>query len=94
MCNDCLPAEIKSFPDEKSWTGFDLNLIRKLGEGKMKSVKFVSRSTVKMMDIYECLSCKEKWKLSDPDNAYRGYFLKLSTVEDVMVGLTTWQKRV
>jgi len=26
--------------------------------------------------IYECLTCKQKWKLKDPDYSFRGYFLK------------------
>lgn len=96
MCNDCFPAEIKSFPDERSWTSFDLSLTKKLGEGKMKSLKFVHDGHGKDDGyyIYECLSCKEKWKLEDPDNARRGYFLKLSTVDAIITRLTTWQKVV
>lgn len=96
MCNNCFLAEIKSFPDEKSWASFDLDLTKRLGGGKMKSVKFVNDGHGKDDGyyIYECLSCKEKWKLRDPDNADRGYFLRLSTVDQIVSRLTTGKKVV
>ena len=94
MCDNCFTTERKSFPDEKTWTSFDLKLTKKLGEGKMKNIKFVQDGQRDKDDgqyIYECLTCGEKWKLKDPDNAFRGYFLKLSTLDKVTTRLTTWQ---
>lgn len=82
MCNSCFTAEIKSFPDEKTWTSFDFDLTKKLGQGKMRNFKFINDGQRDKDDgeyIYECLTCREKWKLRDPDHAFRGYFLKLST---------------
>lgn len=95
MCDNCFTTEIQSFPDAKSWTTFDLELTKKLGQGKIKDVKFVHDGQRDKDDgqyIYECMTCGEKWKLKDPDNAFRGYFLKLSTVDKVVTRLTTGQK--
>ena len=95
MCDNCFTAEIKFFPDETSWTSFDLELTKKLGQGKMKNTKFVhdgQRDKDNGQYIYECLACGEKWKMKDPDNAFRGYFLKLSTLERVTTKLNWGQK--
>ena len=95
MCDNCFRTEIKSFPDETSWTSFDLDLTKKLGQGKMKNIKFVHDGRRDKDDgqyIYECLTCGQKWKMKDPDNAFRGYFLKLSTLEKVTTNLNWGQK--
>jgi hypothetical protein len=83
MCNDCFTSEVNSFPDEKFWLSFDLELTKKLGQRKMKFVKSVQDENIIMggHTIYECLTYGEKWKLNDPDNAFRGYLFKLSTPE-------------
>jgi hypothetical protein len=97
MCDNCFNTEIKSFPDETTWTSFDLALTQKLGQGKMKAIKFVPDGKRDKDDgeyIYECLVCGERWKLKDPDNAFRGYFLKLSTLDNVKVKLTAKQKLI
>lgn len=95
MCDNCFMTEIKSFPDEATWNSFDLELTKKLGQGKMKNIKFVNDGQRDKDDgqyIYECLTCGEKWKMKDPDNAFRGYFLKLSTVDKLTTSLTLGQK--
>lgn len=95
MCENCFITERRSFPDEKAWTSFDLELTKKLGEGKMKNVKFVHDGERDKDDgqyIYECVTCGEKWKMKDPDNVFRGYFLSLSTADKIATTLTTGQK--
>ena len=94
MCDDCFKTEIKSFPDETTWNSFDLDLTKKLGEGKMKNIEFINDGQRDKDDgvyIYECLTCGEKWKMKDPSNAFRGYFLKLSMVDKVTKQLSVWQ---
>ena len=95
MCDNCFTTEIKSFPDETTWNSFDLELTKKLGQGKMKNIKFVNDAQRDKDDgqyIYECSTCGEKWKMKDPDNAFRGYFLKLSTLGRVTTNLNWGQK--
>ena len=79
MCNECFNDEINSFPSEKDWLEFDLNLSKKLGNGKMKNIDF-RRDNKRDKDdgeyIYVCQYCQQKWKLKDPDYSFRGYFLK------------------
>jgi len=79
MCNNCFETEYNSFPSEKEWLDFDLELTKKLGSNKMKNLDFKHDGKRDKDDgeyIYECLTCKQKWKLKDPDYSFRGYFLK------------------
>lgn len=32
-------------------------------------------------DVYECTNCGQMWKYNEPDNAWRGFFLKMKTNE-------------
>ena len=78
MCPDCFEKEFKSFPSEKEWQEFDLLLTKKLGSNKMIEIEFRADGKRDKDDgeyIYECLACREKWKLKEPDYSFRGYFL-------------------
>lgn len=80
MCYDCFDKEYTSFPSEKEWLEFDLDLTQKLGSNKMKNLEF-KRDGIRDKDdgeyTYECLTCKQKWKLKDQDYSFKGYFLKI-----------------
>lgn len=79
MCNNCFEIEYNSFPSEKEWLIFDLELTKKLGSQKMKYLEFKNDGKRDKDDgvyIYECLICNQKWKLKDPDYSFRGYFFK------------------
>ena len=30
-------------------------------------------------DIWQCIRCGQKWKMDEPDNAWRGFFLKIES---------------
>jgi len=79
MCENCFNTEIESFPTEKGWLTFDVELTKKLVSQQMRSLKFKPdgiRGRDGVENIYQCNTCYQKWKLKDPDNAIRGYFLK------------------
>jgi hypothetical protein len=80
MCNFCFEIEYNFFPSEKEWLKFDLDLTKKIGDNKMKEIEF-NHDGVRDKDdgeyIYKCLTCNQKWKLKEPDNFFRGYFLKI-----------------
>ncbi len=79
MCIDCFEREYNSFPSEKEWLEFDLELTKKLGSCKMKYLDFKRDGKRDKDDgeyIYECMTCNAKWKLKDPDYSSRGYFLR------------------
>ena len=86
MCDNCFKEEIKSFPDQVTWDTFDLELTKRLGQGKIKEVQFV-RDMFRDKDdgyyIYQCLTCRQGWKMKDPDNTFRGYFLKISILDKI-----------
>lgn len=80
MCENCFNKEIDSFSTEEGWLKFDLELTKKLGNQKMKHMKFNPDGARDKDDgeyIYECNFCHQKWKLKDPDHSFRGYFLKI-----------------
>ena len=90
MCNDCFPAEIRSFPDAVAWTNFDLALTQKLAQGKMRYRRSVSgsqRGTDGGVHLYECRSCGQQWKLKDQDSDTGGYFRSLTLLGRLLVRL-------
>ncbi len=80
MCNNCFIKEYSSFPTEKDWLDFDLELTKKLGNGEMRYTEFKADGKRDKDDgeyFYECLTCGQIWKMKDPDYSFRGYFLKV-----------------
>jgi hypothetical protein len=83
MCPSCFEIEFPSFATHTEWTDFDVLLSLKLNSHKMKCVEEpVDPSTTLRVTktgeyTYECLSCKQKWKLHDPDRDSRGSFIAL-----------------
>lgn len=79
MCDNCFEKEYNSFSSEKEWLDFDLELTKKLSSNNLINLEF-NRDGKRHKDdgeyIYECNACKQKWRLKDPDYAFRGYFLK------------------
>ncbi len=80
MCDKCFNDEIKSFATQVDFEEFDLTLTKKIANDKsMKMGAFVNIAWKDIgYQVYECLVCGQLWKLSTPDNAYRGYFLRLT----------------
>jgi len=79
MCTDCFSKEVVAFSTEEDWLKFDLELTKKLGANKMKNTSFEPDGKRDKDDgeyIYQCNSCKQNWKLKEPDYSFRGYFLK------------------
>ena len=90
MCNDCFPAEIRSFPDEAAWTNFDLALTQKLAQGKLRYLRFVPDRLRGKDDgayLYVCRSCGQQWKLKAQDEDISGYFRPLTVVGRLLVRL-------
>jgi len=71
MCSNCFEKEYSSFDSEKEWLDFDLQLVKKLGSGKMEHINMLNGEYQ-----YKCCNCMSKWKLKDPDHGFRGYFIK------------------
>lgn len=77
MCESCFTEELRAFPDKASWDMFDLELTQKLSLGQIKYLSFKNTGYKDFgYYLYECQSCGQKWRLSEPDNADRGCFLK------------------
>jgi hypothetical protein len=101
MCENCFTTEIKSFANREAWTSFDLELTRKTEREEIKHDKFIwdgQRDKDDGEDIYQCVTCREKWRLR---NFYGyavgkndGYFLKLSMMERMVIQLSERQKVV
>jgi hypothetical protein len=72
MCSSCFEIQYESFASAKEWQEFDWLLKIKVGTGKLKYLSENEKDEY----TYECLNCKQQWKLKEPDNDSRGYFLK------------------
>ena len=69
MCPNCFENEFKSYPTERDWLEFDFSLTKKLGSNKMRNLEFRPDGQRDKDDgeyIYECMDCRQKWKLKDP----------------------------
>ena len=82
MCKDCFVEEITSFPNKDTWLKFDLDLTKKIADGKLKQETFVSDGKRDKDDgfyIYNCGSCGQKWKLKDALYDLTGsFFIKMN----------------
>ncbi len=87
MCDKCFTTEISKFKDHKHWTTFDLDLSQKLGQGKIKQIRVVSKGRPgdeEELYVYQCSTCGQKWKLEEPHDHGDGYFIKLSTFDNLV----------
>jgi hypothetical protein len=75
MCEKCYTREIRSFPTYEDFDEFYSDFTRKISG--LKSVS----SDAPIADAYECRNCQTIWCLSFPDNSWRGFFLKESSVK-------------
>ena len=73
MCKICFENEIYNFKTFSEFENFEKELT-------LKARHFtISNSKEKKLNdsiSYQCNSCLETWYLSEPDNAWRGYFLR------------------
>ncbi len=76
MCSNCFDIEFSSFPTEIIWLDFNFELTKKLSDNKMKCVETKKNNIIKdNYTAYECVTCGLRFRMSDPDYSYRGYFL-------------------
>ena len=95
MCPNCFEQEIPRFDSEAEFNEFEhiLGLKRSLNEigkfpddpGKPKfkifGIAFYGDTWKSGYTILQCNECKQRWKLSPPDYAWRGFFIKEESSE-------------
>jgi hypothetical protein len=74
MCKACFEKEYFGFPSEKDFEEFDLLLTKKLNESGLKYIGNKGRYLKFGYFIYKCENCNTTWWLSQPENAWRGFF--------------------
>lgn len=74
MCKTCFDNEFLSFPSQKDFEDFDLELTKKLKPDGLKYIANDGKHLVFGYSIYKCQNCQTIWWLSHPDNSWRGYF--------------------
>lgn len=74
MCDKCFNKEYTKFDSTKEFEIFLNEFNAKIA----KSIHFVKQEKYKTDNhkVYTCDNCKSLWWLSDPDNHWRGYFMK------------------
>ena len=76
MCKTCFDKEYLSFPTQKDFEDFDLELTKKLKPDGLKYIGDDGTYLVFGYSIYQCQNCMTTWWLSQPDNSWRGYFAR------------------
>ena len=75
MCENCFQNGIYKFDSSAAFDQFEKLLDEKIKFGVFNiSTKRQEKNFYNA--IYDCKHCSEKWLLSDPDNGWRGYFLR------------------
>ncbi|UOK42226.1 MULTISPECIES: hypothetical protein [Flavobacterium] len=78
MCKDCFDKQYYGFPSQTEFEKFEEILDLKCKSEKIKILESQNEIEGALMDFrmyYQCNTCKEKFVMSIPDNADRGYFL-------------------
>lgn len=85
MCKDCFEEQYYSFPSQTEFEKFEEVLDLKCRLGKIKILESKNEVENELIDFrmyYKCETCEEKFIMSIPDNAWRGYFLtELNAIE-------------
>ena len=92
MCDNCFTTEIHRFDSYRDFDEFEEILRQKIDSnnftaiwewGSLNSDDELIKSTLPHThSIYKCSSCGEKWALSIPENAWRGYFLTVDEASE------------
>lgn len=85
MCEHCFQQGIRNFPTYKDYSRFEGILHGKVMRGELTPEPIPAAEGVNIRAAtasYRCLQCGERWLLSEPDNAWRGYFLTNEALAD------------
>ena len=74
MCKACFDKEYYQFDSYSEFEEFNKEFDSKIA----KSIHFVANGKYRSDShvVYKCSICNQLWWLSEPDNHWRGYFLK------------------
>ena len=76
MCKNCDFKHIYEFESETSWIEFDLDFTKKfITQLTLLNANKLNPASYRSYSLYKCNSCGDLWAYSDPDNAWRGFFL-------------------
>jgi hypothetical protein len=73
MCKDCIGFLQTSFVSNEDFDFFDSVLLS--SKDIFSFISPLHKGEVGAVVAYECACCKDKWFLSVPDQAHRGFFL-------------------
>ena len=74
MCEKCFEKGYKKFSSQTDFQNFEKVLDLKC-QNKILEINTQSNELTDFRMYYQCTNCNEKWVMSIPDNAWRGYFL-------------------
>lgn len=79
MCNSCFNIEIQSFNTQDEFEKFDLELSKKIKPISNSGIKYIGNSDFAFdmgFGKYLCQNCNTEWWYSEPDQAWRGFFVR------------------
>jgi hypothetical protein len=76
MCAICSLKAVYRFPSAASFEAFDVDLTHRLTTQQLTAVPLpAALAGTQASAAFICAGYQEVWILSDPDNAWRGFFL-------------------
>jgi hypothetical protein len=78
MCEDCFEDKYYKFETQKNFEEFEDKLQNRCFNKKIEVIDRHEENSLSVFDsrlYYKCATCNEKWVMSIPENAWRGYFL-------------------
>jgi hypothetical protein len=76
-CEICLVHET-SFPTEDDFVKFARQLNGKLNDNSFSQIEDTNPSRYRFSSQYRCNKCGAKWRLVEPDHAFRGEWSQIS----------------
>ncbi|TXE17304.1 hypothetical protein ES692_09985 [Psychroserpens burtonensis] len=75
MCSSCFDIEYEKFIAYKDFDVFEIELNKRIESGDLILHKSDIENDGPFECLYRCITCNTVWRLSIPENAWRGYFL-------------------
>ena len=91
MCEKCFEKEYKKFSSQTDFENFEKILDLKC-QNKILEINTQSNEFEDFRMYYQCTYCNEKWVMSIPDNAWRGYFLTEKNAKKYLLSLNKENK--
>lgn len=87
MCDYCFHLEIYDFKSDKEFKDFQIELSKKLfplSKTGLKCIEDKDEDIEKKYGRYVCESCNSEWWFAEPNDLFKGFFLRKRNAIEIM----------